>query len=112
MPIWFPLTPSTAPIRELSTETPRAPEPNETPEPPFCPKVPWGKGFLFEAVQVAIAGLTDPLQKATAEEGLERGDVFDRDGVFVQMLAAAVGTSDEQLDELMAHTAGRPIRPH
>ena len=69
---------------------------------------PWGEGTLFQAVQAAIAALTDPLQKASAEEALERGDVFDRDGVFVPMLAQAVGISDEQLDDLMAQAAALP----
>lgn len=69
---------------------------------------PWGEGTLFQVVQEAIAGLADPLQKAAAEEALERGSDFDRDGVFVPMLAAAVGISDEQLDELMARAAALP----
>lgn len=69
---------------------------------------PWGEGTLFDAVQAAIAGLEDPLQKASAEEALDRGDVFDRDGVFVPLLAAAVGISDEQLDELIGQAAGLP----
>lgn len=68
----------------------------------------WEDGTLFAAVQAAIAGLTDPLQKATAEEALERGDIFDRDGVFVPMLAGVVGISDEQLDDLMEQAAGLP----
>ena len=69
---------------------------------------PWGEGTLFQAVQAAIAGLEDPLQKAAAEEALERGSDFDRDGVFVPMLASVVGISDEQLDELMAQAAALP----
>ena len=69
---------------------------------------PWGEGTLFDAVQAAIAGLPDPLQKASAEEALERGDVFDRDGVFVPMLAQALGISDEQLDDLMDKAAKLP----
>lgn len=69
---------------------------------------PWGDGTLFQAVQAAIAALTDPLQKASAEEALERGDVFDRDGVFVPMLAQAVGISDDQLDEMMEQAAALP----
>jgi hypothetical protein len=69
---------------------------------------PWGDGTLFEAVQTAIAALQDPLQRAIAEEALERGDVFDRDGVFVPMLAQAVGITDEQMDELMEQAAGLP----
>jgi hypothetical protein len=68
----------------------------------------WGDGTLFESVQDAIAGLSDPLQKATAEEALERGDLFDRDGVFVPVLAGVVGISDEQLDDLMEQAAGLP----
>jgi hypothetical protein len=69
---------------------------------------PWGDGTLFEAVQTAIAGLDEPLQRATAEEALERGDLFDRDGVFVPMLAAVVGISDEQLEDLMHQAAALP----
>lgn len=69
---------------------------------------PWGAGTLFEAVQAAIAGLTDPLQKASAEEALERGDVFDRDGMFVPMLAGIVGISDEQMDDLLQQAAALP----
>ncbi|MEZ0169945.1 hypothetical protein [Microvirga sp. TS319] len=68
----------------------------------------WGEGMLFDAVQAAIAGLTDPLQKAAAEEALERGTDFDRDGVFVPMLAQMVGITDEQLDEMMAQAAALP----
>lgn len=66
---------------------------------------PWGAGTLFQAVQAAIAGLTDPLQKASAEEALERGDVFDRDGMFVPMLMQLVGVTEEQMDEFMEQAA-------
>jgi hypothetical protein len=69
---------------------------------------PWGEGTLFEAVQAAIAALEEPMQKAAAEEALERGSDFDRDGVFVPMLAAVVGISEEQMDELMEQAAGLP----
>jgi len=69
---------------------------------------PWGEGTLFDAVQSAIAAITDPLQKASAEEALERGDVFDRDGMFVPMLAGALGISNEQLDDLMEQAAALP----
>lgn len=69
---------------------------------------PWGSGTLFQAVQAAIAGLTDPLQKAAAEEALERGDVFDRDGVFVPMLASGIGLTEGQLDEFMTLAAKLP----
>jgi len=69
---------------------------------------PWGEGTLFDAVQQAIAGLADPLQKAAAEEALERGDVFDRDGVFVPMLSKALGIGEEQLDALMRQAADLP----
>jgi len=69
---------------------------------------PWGEGTLFDAVQQAIAGLTNPLQKASAEEALERGDIFDRDGMFVPVLAKIVGISEEQLDTLMQQAAGLP----
>lgn len=66
---------------------------------------PWGDGTLFQAVQSAIAGLTDPLQKASAEEALERGDIFDRDGVFVPMLMQLVGVTEEQMDDFMEQAA-------
>jgi len=69
---------------------------------------PWGEGTLFDAVQQAIAALADPLQKAAAEEALERGDLFDRDGMFVPMLSKALGISDEQLDTLMQQAADLP----
>lgn len=69
---------------------------------------PWEGGTLFQAVQAAIDGLEDPIQKAAAEEALERGDIFDRDGVFVPMLAQAVGVTEGQLDELMAQAAALP----
>lgn len=39
---------------------------------------------------------------------LERGTEFDRDGVFVPMLAQIVGITDEHLDELMAQAAALP----
>jgi hypothetical protein len=73
----------------------------------------WEEGTLFQAVQAAIASLSDPLKRASAEEALERGtdfdrDDFDRDGVFVPMLAAIVGISDEQLTDLMEHAATLP----
>lgn len=69
---------------------------------------PWGEGTLFDAVQAAIPNLEDPLQRATAEEALDRGDVFDRDGVLVPMLAGIVGVSDEQLDDLIIRAAELP----
>lgn len=69
---------------------------------------PWEGGTLFDAVQTAIGEINDPLQRAAAEEALERGTDFDRDGVFVPMLAQAVGISDEQLDGLMQQAAALP----
>lgn len=69
---------------------------------------PWEGGTLFDAVQTAIGEINDPLQRAAAEEALERGTDFDRDGVFVPMLAQAVGISDEQLDDLMDQAAALP----
>ncbi len=68
----------------------------------------WGSGTLFEAVQAAIANLSDPLQKASAEEALERGDTFDRDGVFVPMLMQVVGVDEPTMDEFMEQAAALP----
>ena len=97
------------------------PEPDPEPEPEPALRVvamwrartimkvtPWKGGTLFHAVQAAIATLADPLQKAAAEEALERGTDFDRDGVSVPMLAQIVGISDEQLDEMMKQAAALP----
>jgi hypothetical protein len=97
------------------------PEPAPEPEPDSAPRIvamwrartimkvtPWGEGTLFDAVQGAIATLTDPLQKASAEEALERGTDFDRDGVFVPMLMQIVGVSDEQMNDFMIQAAGLP----
>lgn len=69
---------------------------------------PWSGGSLFGAVTAAISAISDPLQKAAAEEALERGDVFDRDGVFVPLLAQIVGVNEEQLDTLMAQASALP----
>lgn len=69
---------------------------------------PWGDGTLFDAVQASIEGLGDLTQKAAAEEVLERGDVFDRDGVLVPMLTQAVGISEDQIDDLMMQAADLP----
>lgn len=69
---------------------------------------PWGEGTLFDAVIAAIAQLTDPVTRVTAEEALARGDVFDRDGSFVPMLAAVVGLSDEQMDDLIVQANALP----
>jgi hypothetical protein len=52
--------------------------------------------------------LEDPLQRAMAEEPLERGDIFDRDGLFVPMLMNLVGVSDEQMDVFMTQVEALP----
>lgn len=69
---------------------------------------PHGAGTLFDAVKTAIASLDNPLQKAAAEEALDRGDVFDRDGVFVPLLAQIVGIDESQLDALMEQATALP----
>lgn len=69
---------------------------------------PHGDGILFNAVTAAIAVLPDSAQKAAAEEALERGDLFDMDGVFVPMLAFAVGIDEPQILDLIAQAEALP----
>ena len=66
--------------------------------------------MTVEERQAAVSALTDPLQKASAEEAPERGDLFVRDGVFVPMLAGSFGITDEQLDESMARATQLPVQ--
>jgi len=97
------------------------PEEYVPPPPPPAPRVvamwrartimkvtPHGDGTLFDAVQAYIAGMADRLQKAAAEEALERGTEFDRDGVFVPLIAAGVGIDEPTMDALMEQAHALP----
>jgi hypothetical protein len=100
-------------IRELTTETygwaqtaaPPAPNPEWYVQPAWrvravAKATPLGAGTVLDAVTVAIAGITDPLQQIVAEEVFFGGNILERDSTLLVGMAAGLGLTDEQLDDL------------
>lgn len=67
---------------------------------------PWAGAFggpgktIFDAVQAAIAAMTDPVKKRVAGEALEYTNVLTRDGSIVATIQHELGMSDAQRDAL------------
>jgi len=61
---------------------------------------PFGDGTLMDGVDAAIAGITDPQEKAIAEEVFYHGNTLRRDSTLLVTMAAGLGVSDEDLDTL------------
>lgn len=66
---------------------------------------PHGGGTLIDSVNAAIAGITDPLEKAVAQEVFFGGNTLRRDSVLLTTLAAGIGLTDAELDSLFQQAA-------
>ena len=99
--------------RELTTEAygwkqveaPPAPNPEWYVQPAWrvravAKATPLGAGTVLDAVTVAIAGITDPLQQIVAEEVFFGGNILERDSTLLVGMATGLGLTDEQLDDL------------
>lgn len=89
-----------------------------TPEPadPIVPAVPQqvtmrqarlallGAGLLDD-VDAAIASVPDPVQRKAAQIEWEYASTVERQSAFVQQLAAGLGLSAEQMDDLFVQAA-------
>lgn len=89
------------------TQTPAPPEPN--PEWYIQPAwriraiadvTPFGGGLLIDAITAAIDAIVDPLEKAVAKEVFFGGNILERDSAVLVAMAAGLGLTDEQLDDL------------
>lgn len=89
------------------TQTPAPPEPN--PEWYIQPAwriraiadvTPFGGGLLIDAITAAIDAIVDPLEKAVAKEVFFGGNTLERDSAVLVAMAAGLGLTDEQLDDL------------
>lgn len=69
---------------------------------------PHGDGTLFDAVESAIDGMSDPVQRAAAREAWERGTIFDLDGQIVPVLLDALGLTDQDVLPLIAAAEALP----
>ena len=61
---------------------------------------------LLDQVDAAIASLPDEMQRKAAEIEWEYANTVNRDSAFVQQLAAGLGMTPEQMDELFVVAAG------
>ena len=93
------------------------PQPEPEPEPePLPPAVPQqvtmrqarlallGAGLLDD-VDAAIAAIPDPVQRKAAQIEWEYASTVERQSPFVQQLAAGLGLSAEQMDDLFVQAA-------
>ena len=89
-----------------------------TPEPadPIIPAVPQSVTMrqarlallhagLLDDVDAAIAAIPDPAQRKAAEIEWEYANTVERQSAFVQQLAAGLGLSAEQMDDLFVQAA-------
>lgn len=63
---------------------------------------PFGDGMLMDAVDVAIAAIVDPVEKAVAEEVFYRGNTLRRDSALLTTMATGLGLTDAALDGLFS----------
>lgn len=66
---------------------------------------PFGDGVLMDAVDVAIAAIADPAEKAVAEEVFYYGNTLRRDSALLTSMAAGLGIDDPTLDSLFQQAA-------
>lgn len=69
---------------------------------------PYGNVTLFDAVEAAIDGMTDPTTKAAAQEAWQRGTVFDLDGQIVPALMAGLSLTEQDVLPLIAQAEALP----
>lgn len=61
---------------------------------------PYEDGLLIDAITVAINSIVDPLEKAIAQEVFFGGNTLHRTSTLLVTMAAGLGLSDNQLDDL------------
>lgn len=67
---------------------------------------PYGDGMLIDAIDTIVESLSsDPVQKAVAEEVFYGGNTLERDSALLVGMAAGLGLTDEQLDNLFQQAA-------
>ena len=59
---------------------------------------PFGDGVLMDSVDLAIAAIADPAEKAVAEEVFYYGNTLRRDSVLLTTMATGLGIDDLTLD--------------
>jgi hypothetical protein len=59
---------------------------------------PFGDGVLMDSVDLAIAAIADPAEKAVAEEVFYHGNTLRRDSVLLTTMATGLGIDDLTLD--------------
>lgn len=60
---------------------------------------------LLDDVDAAITAITDPVQRRAAQIEWEYAQTVDRASAFMQQLAAGLGLTDTQLDDLFTQAA-------
>jgi hypothetical protein len=65
-------------------------------------------GNMLAAVNAALAGIADPVQRGLAELEWEYSSVVQRDRGMVVQLAAGLGLTSQQLDQLFIAAAAVP----
>ena len=61
---------------------------------------------LLDDVDTAIAAIPDPVQRKAAQIEWEYANTVERQSAFVQQLAAGLGMTDAQLDDLFIAAGG------
>lgn len=61
---------------------------------------PYGNGTLFDAVATLIAGLDDSPKSILIKEAWDKATEYHRDSATIVTLAAALGLTSEQVDEV------------
>ena len=61
---------------------------------------------LWQQVLDYVSGIPDPVQKAVAEVALNDTQYWQRNSPFLTQAAAALGMTDEQLDDLFVQADG------
>lgn len=61
---------------------------------------PHGGGLLIDSVSAAIDAIVDPLEKSVAKEVFFGGNTLRRDSTLLVTMAAGLGLSDAELDDL------------
>ncbi len=96
-------------VDQPAPEEPPAPEP-DPPGPPTVVTRAQGKAALIQAglwddVLAYVDAITDPTQQALARVALDDTTEWRRDSPFLATAAAALGLTDQQLDDLFVAAA-------